>query len=141
MRLTHSRLLIKIFLWFWATVLITAIASAITFWIRAHSSSFQWHASLIEKARSAKKTAIQIYEDSGPVPTIKYLVQLKREYLLNSCLFDRSRNVLAGRDCDSVTDMLPDLSAPVAPDFGVRSGVGRVALILKGRSGREYIFA
>ena len=141
MRLTHSRLLIKIFLWFWATVLITAIASAITFWIRAHSSSFQWHASLIEKARSSGETAIQIYEDSGPVPTIKYLVQLKRENLLNSCLFDRSRNVLAGRDCDSVTDMLPDLSAPGAPDFGVRSGVGRVALILKGRSGREYIFA
>lgn len=141
MKLTHNRLLVKIFLWFWATVLITAIASAITFWIRAHSSPYQWHASLIEKARSSGETAIQIYEDSGPVAAIKYMSFLKRENLLNPCLFDRSHNVLAGRDCDSMADMLPNLGAPGVPDFGIRSGVGRVALILKGRSGREYIFA
>jgi two-component system, OmpR family, sensor histidine kinase CpxA len=141
MKLTHRSLLLKIFLWFWATVLITAIASAITFWIRAHSSPYQWHASLIEKARSSGENAIQIYEESGPIATVKYLVLLKRDNLLNSCLFDRSGKVLAGRDCDAVADMLPDLSAPGVPDFGVRSGVGRVALVLKGRSGREYMFA
>jgi two-component system sensor histidine kinase CpxA len=141
MKLANRSLLLKIFLWFWATVLITAIASAVTFWIRAHSSPYQWHASLIEKARSSGENAIQIYEESGPVAAVKYLALLKRDNLLNSCLFDRSGNVLAGRDCDAVADMLPDLSAPGVPDFGVRSGVGRVALILKSRSGGEYIFA
>ena len=141
MNRTHRSLLLKIFLWFWATVLITAIASAITFWIRAHSSPYQWHASLIEKARSSGESAIQIYEESGPVAAVKYLVLLKRDNLLNSCIFDRSGNILAGRDCNAVADMLPNLSAPGVPDFGIRAGVGRVALILKSRSGREYIFA
>src|SRR5512140_3736971 len=115
MKPTNSRLLVKIFLWFWATVLITAIASAITFWIRAHSSPYQWHASLIDKARSSGETAIQIYEDNGPVAAIKYMALLKRENLLNPCLFDRSRNVLAGRDCNSMADMLPNLGAPGVP--------------------------
>jgi len=55
----HRSLLLKIFLSFWATVLITAIASAITFWIRAHNSPYQWHASLIETARRSGETAIQ----------------------------------------------------------------------------------
>jgi two-component system, OmpR family, sensor histidine kinase CpxA len=141
MKLTHRSLLLKIFLWFWATVLITGIASAITFWIRAHSSPYQWHASLIETARRSGETAVQTYEQNGPVAAAKYMAQLKRENLLNPCLFDRSRNVLAGRDCDLVADMLPDVSSPGVPDFGVRAGVGRVALILRGQSGREYIFA
>ncbi|WP_109487323.1 ATP-binding protein [Occallatibacter savannae] len=141
MKLTHRSLLLKIFLWFWATVLITGIASVLTFWIRAHSSPYQWHASLIEKARSSGETAIRIYEDSGPVGTVKYLSLLKRDNLLNACLFDRSGRVLAGHDCEDVADMLPNLSAPGVPDFGVKSGVGRVAQILKGSSGREYIFA
>ena len=141
MKLTHRSLLLKIFLWFWATVLITGIASVLTFWIRAHSSPYQWHASLIEKARNSGETAIQIYEENGAVATVKYLALARRDNLLNSCLFDRSGDVLAGRDCESVADMLPNLSAPGVPDFGVKSGVGRVAQILKGRSGREYIFA
>jgi len=137
----HRSLLVKIFLAFWATVLITAIASAITFWIRAHSSPYQWHASLIETARRSGETAIQTYEQNGPVAAAKYMALLKRDHLLNPCLFDRNRNVLAGGDCDAVADMLPDLNDPGVPDFGVRSGIGRVALILKGKSGRDYIFA
>lgn len=141
MKLTHRSLLLKIFLWFWTTVLITGIASVLTFWIRTHSSPYQWHASLIEKARNSGETAIQIYEENGPVAAVKYLALARRDKLLNSCLFDRSGDVLAGRDCESVADMLPNLSAPGVPDFGVKSGVGRVAQILKGRSGREYIFA
>ena len=141
MKLTHRSLLLKIFLWFWVTVLITGIASVLTFWIRAHSSPYQWHASLIEKARTSGETAIKIYEENGPVATVKYLALIRRDNLLNACLFDRSGNVLAGRDCESVADMLPNLSAPGAPDFGVKSGVGRVAQILKGPSGHEYIFA
>lgn len=141
MKLTHRSLLLKIFLWFWATVLITAIASAVTFWIRAHSSPYQWHASLIEAARKSGESAIQIYEQDGPIAAARYMTQLRREHLMNSCLFDRSHNVLAGRDCDAVADMLPDLGDPGVPDFGVRSGVGRVALILKSSRGRDYIFA
>ena len=141
MKLTHRSLLLKIFLWFWATVLITAIASAVTFWIRAHSSPYQWHASLIEAARRSGETAIATYEQNGPAAAARYMAQLRHENLLNPCLFDKFHNVLAGADCEAVADMLPDLREPGVPDFGVRSGVGRVALILKGHSGRDYIFA
>jgi two-component system, OmpR family, sensor histidine kinase CpxA len=141
MKLTHRSLLLKIFLWFWFTVLITAIASVITFWIRAHSSPYQWHASLIERTRMSGETAIQTYEQNGPIAAARYMEQLRHQNLSNPCLFDRLRHVLAGRNCDAVADMLPNLSDPGVPDFGVRYGVGRVALILKSRSGRDYIFA
>jgi len=141
MKMTHRSLLLKIFLWFWATVLITAIASAITFWLRAHSSPYQWHAYVIEAARRSGEAAIQTYEQNGPIAAATYMKQLKQDHLLNPCLFDTRHNVLAGQGCDAVADMLPGLGDPGVPDFGVRSGVGRVALILKGHSGREYIFA
>ena len=141
MTLTHRSLLLKIFLWFWATVLITAVASVVTFWIRAHNSPYQWHASVIETARSSGETAIQTYEQGGPIAATRYMVQLEQRNLRNPCLFDRSQNVLAGRNCDALADMLPNLTDLGVPDFGVRFGVARVALILKGLSGREYIFA
>lgn len=141
MNLTHRSLLLKIFLWFWATVLITAVASAITFWIRAHSSPYQWHASVIETARVSGEAAIQTYEQNGSIVATRYLSELMRQSLSNACLFDRSGNVLAGRNCDAVADMLPDLKDVGVPDFGVRYGAARVALILKSHSGREYIFA
>jgi two-component system, OmpR family, sensor histidine kinase CpxA len=141
MNLTHRSLLLKIFLWFWVTVLITAIASVITFWIRAHSTPYQWHASVIETARISGETAIRIYEENGPIAVTRYMEKLKRENLLNPCLFDRARNVLAGRNCDALADMLPNLTELGVPDFGVRFGVARVALLLKGTSGREYLFA
>jgi two-component system, OmpR family, sensor histidine kinase CpxA len=141
MMLTHRSLLLKIFLWFWVTVLITAIASVITFWIRAHSTPYQWHASVIEAAQISGETAIRTYEENGPIAAARYMAQLKRENLLNPCLFDQSGNVLAGRNCDAVADMLPNLNGVGVPDFGVRFGVARVALILQGVSGREYVFA
>jgi len=141
MSLTHRSLLVKIFLWFWATVLITAAASVITFWVRAHSSPYQWHASVIETTRISGETAIQTYEQSGPVAAARYMVQLEHRNLQNPCLFDQSHNVLAGRNCDALADMLPNLTEPGVPDFGVRFGVARVALKLRGASGREYVFA
>jgi len=67
--------------------------------------------------------------------------QLENRNLVNPCLFDMSHNVLAGRNCDTLADMLPNLTESGVPDFGVRFGVARVALILKAASGREYIFA
>jgi two-component system sensor histidine kinase CpxA len=141
MNLTHRSLLVKIFLWFWATVLITAAASVITFWVRAHSSPYQWHASVIETTRISGEAAIQAYEKGGQIAASRYMMQLERRNLKNSCLFDSAHNVLAGRSCDALADMLPNLTEPGVPDFGVRFGVARVALILKGTSGREYIFA
>lgn len=141
MNVTHRNLLVKIFLWFWATVLITAAASVITFWVRAHSTPYQWHASVIETARISGEKAIQTYEQGGQIAASRYLVQLEHRNLQNPCLFDRSHNALAGRNCDALADMLPNLTEPGVPDFGVRFGVARVALILKSGSGREYIFA
>ena len=141
MKQTHRSLLLKMFLSFWATVLITAIASVITFWIRSHGSPYQWHASLIEKARSSGTMAVQTFEQSGPPAAAAYLKDLEHENLLNACLFDRSGQVLAGQNCETVADMLPNLTDSENPDFGVRYGVARAALILKGTHRREYIFA
>ena len=141
MKLTHRSLLLKIFLWFWITVLITAIASVITFWIRSHGSAHQWHVPLIETTRSSGTTAVQTFERSGPSAAAAYLRELEHENFLNACLFNRSGKVLAGLNCDKVADMLPNLTDLGTPDFGVRYGVARIALILKGNNNREYIFA
>jgi two-component system sensor histidine kinase CpxA len=141
MKLTARSLLLKIFLWFWVTVIATGIALVLTFILEPRGVPKQWHSSLTESARYSGTIAVQTLERNGPASASTYLSQLERETYLKACLFDLSGNVIAGNNCASFHSMAVNVTASKNSDFNVKFGLARVALVLKGSSGQNYIFA
>jgi len=134
-------LLLKIFLWFWATVLVTGISLVLTFMLEPRGVPAQWHSSLAETARYSGTIAVETLEREGAPAASAYLDRLVHDTSLKACLFDMSGNVIAGHGCETFRMMAARVSALNPSEFGMIFGIARVALILNGERSHQYIFA
>jgi two-component system, OmpR family, sensor histidine kinase CpxA len=134
-------LFLKIFFWFWATVIVTGVALVLTFILEPRSVPSRWHATLADTARYSGTIAVETAEREGIGKTSAYLDRLAHETHMTACLFDTAGNVLAGTRCNDFMSMVPRVTASRAPDLSMRYGIARAALNLTGQSGRIYIFA
>lgn len=140
MKLTLRSLLLKIFLWFWATAIVTGIALVLTFLLQPRGVPAQWHSTLEETARYSGKVAIETLEREGAPAASAYLDRLVHDTYLKACLFDTSGGVIAGSNCESFQTMASHVKGANSA-FGMKFGIARVALILTSNTGRQYIFA
>jgi two-component system, OmpR family, sensor histidine kinase CpxA len=134
-------LFLKIFLWFWATVIATGIALILTFILEPRSVPSQWHATLMETAHSSGAIAVDEAERGGDSAAAAYIERIEGETHLRTCLFDQAGSLVAGSDCGSFQSMTSHVTASKPSNFSMRYGIARVAVRLKGSNGREYIFA
>jgi two-component system, OmpR family, sensor histidine kinase CpxA len=134
-------LLLKIFLWFWITAIATGIALIVTFVFGPGNVPAQWHSSLAETARSTGMIAIEELERGGAPAASAYLSGLEHETRLRACLFDMQWQPIAGRDCETFSDMRRRPPGKLSPQVAVRYGLVRVALTLPDSAGHQYIFA
>ena len=141
MKLTMQSLFLKIFFWFWATAIATAIALVITFIFGPGSVPSRWHSSLTDLARSSGMIALAELERGGAPAASSYIESLERDTQLRACLFDVSGNSIAGKGCETFADMRSRAAASRSAEFAVKYGLVRVALVLPGPGGRDYIFA
>jgi two-component system sensor histidine kinase CpxA len=141
MRLTIRSLFLKIFLWFWATVIATGIALILTFLLEPGSVPSRWHATLLDTARYSGAIAVEEAERGGVPAASAYIERIERETRLRACLFDSAGGLIAGSDCGSFQNMVSHVTVSSPSSFSMRYGIARVALMLQGSSGREYVFA
>ncbi|MCU1293673.1 MAG: Signal transduction histidine kinase, partial [Bryobacterales bacterium] len=141
MKLTIRSLFLKIFLWFWATVIVTGIALILTFIFQPRSVPSQWHATLMETAHSSGTIAVNEAERGGDSAAAAYIERIEEETHLRTCLFDMAGGLVAGSDCGSFQTMTSHVTAAKPSNFSMRYGIARVAVRLKGSNGHEYIFA
>jgi two-component system sensor histidine kinase CpxA len=134
-------LFLKIFLWFWATVILTGIALVLTFILQPAGAPGQWHAGLAETARVYGKAAVSELEHGGTTAVAAYLDDLDRNSHLQACLFTSNKVEIAGRSCATFNVLLERVAASDAPAFAMRYGIARVGLKIAGTSGTPYIFA
>jgi two-component system sensor histidine kinase CpxA len=134
-------LFLKIFLWFWATALATGIALVITFILGPGRVPSRWHSSLTDTARSSGLIALAELERGGAPAASSYIESLERDTQLRACLFDVNGNPIAGKGCETFADMRSRVATSRSPEFAVRYGLVRVAQILPGSGGHDYIFA
>ena len=99
------------------------------------------HATLFDTARYSGTIAVETTEGSGIGATSAYLERMERATHMTACLFDSAGNPIAGSDCGSFQGMTSHVEASQSPDFSMKYGIARAALLLKGQSGRDYIFA
>ena len=134
-------LFLKIFLWFWATVIVTGIALILTFILEPRSVPSRWHQTLTDTARYSGTIAVEAAERDGASSASTYLDRTARETHMASCLFDSAGKEIAGTSCQYFLDMVPNVIGSKVSAFSMKNGIARVALLLTGQSGREYIFA
>jgi two-component system sensor histidine kinase CpxA len=135
------RLFLKVFFCFWATVIATGIALILTFILEPRSVPSRWHATLTETARYSGTIAVEAAEREDLASASSYLVRIEHETHMKACLFDAAGSVIAGIGCNSFESMASHVAASHASDFNLKYGITRVAFMLVGQSGRDYIFA
>jgi two-component system, OmpR family, sensor histidine kinase CpxA len=140
MRLARRSLFLKMFLWFWATVVATGIALILTFVLQRGSPPAPWRGMLADTARHSGTIVVAEMEKGGDSAASSYLEQLDREAHLQSCLFDGTGVAIAGAHCASFNDLAKRAATSKVAVFSMRYGVIRAAMTLTGSTGREYIF-
>jgi two-component system sensor histidine kinase CpxA len=141
MKLTMQSLFLKIFFWFWATAFATGIAVVITVILGPGGVPSRWHSSLTDTARSSGMIALAELERGGAPAASSYIESLERDTQLRACLFDVDGDPIAGKGCQTFADMRSRVATSRSPEFAVKYGLVRVAQILPGSSGHDYIFA
>src|SRR5947209_4574428 len=135
-------LFLKIFLWFWATAILTAVALILTFVLQPGGVPARWHMALSETARMYGRAAVGEMERGGTVAVADYLQDLSRSAHTRACLFDQNGTEISGNACDTFPPLVRRATAnPTGSAFGIRYGLVRVALQMSGRNGASYIFA
>src|SRR5258708_1036556 len=87
MKLSVHSLFLKIFLWFWATVILTGIALILTFIFEPHSVPSQWESTLRGTAAFTGAMAVESVERGGKPAASEYLERVEIETRLRACLF------------------------------------------------------
>lgn len=141
MKLAIQSLFLKIFFWFWATAFATGIAVVVTFILGPGGVPSRWHSSLTDTARSSGMIALAELERGGAPAASTYIESLERDTQLRACLFEVNGNPVAGMGCETFADMRSRVAMSRSPEFAVKYGLARVALVLPGSGGRDYIFA
>lgn len=134
-------LFLKIFFWFWATVIATGVALILTFIIEPRSVPSRWHETLTDTDRYSGTIAVETAEREGIGSASAYLERIAHETHMNACLFDSAGRVIAGAGCQDFLSMTSHVTASRASDFSMKYGIARAAFMLTGQSGRAYIFA
>jgi two-component system sensor histidine kinase CpxA len=135
-------LFLKIFLWFWITVLATGFALVVT-WIILQPKNVQSQSqtNLADTAWVSGASAVDELERQGPPAASAYMAQLGQKTHLKSCLFDTSRNIIAGTGCANFDDLGTRATTTDIPAFNTTHNFLRVAVKVRGKSGRQYIYA
>lgn len=135
-------LFLKIFFWFWATVIATGVALVLT-WIVLQPKNAplqQSMSNLSDLAWISGTAAVDVLEQHGAAAASAYIHQLHQRTRLKSCLMDSAGNVIAGADCAAFSDIGPRVPASDAPAFTARHNFLRVVVTIRGKSGRPYVY-
>lgn len=141
MRPVARSLFLRIFLWFWMTMIATAIALILTFIFQRNSVPERWHDMLASTASHSGEVAIAELERGGTAAAGLYLDELARRGHLQACLFDAHGMLLVGAHCASFARMAHRAATNSQPIVLMRYGMARAAVRLAGGNGRSYVYA
>jgi two-component system sensor histidine kinase CpxA len=133
-------LFLKIFLWFWVTVIATGVAFVVTFILQPGGVPAQWHAGMSATARMYGDISVEEADRGGPVAAQDYLDDIHRKAKLHACLYGQDGALFAGDGCSTFAALVERARQAANPQFDMHYGLVRIALRLKGREG-SYIFA
>jgi two-component system sensor histidine kinase CpxA len=134
-------LFVKIFLWFWATVILTGISLVLAFFLQSANVPSRWHAGFEDTARYFGTAAAGTFEQGGASAASDYIHRLSADAHIHGCLFDDAGHPLAGEYCPEFEAVGAHVANGKPSDYGMQRGLARMAVPIKGSDGRSYIYA
>jgi two-component system sensor histidine kinase CpxA len=141
MKFRKGTLFLKIFLWFWATVIATGIALVVTFLLQPGKMSSRWHSSLARAVDYSGAIAVEEAELHGPSAASFYMKQMGSSTHTHACLFDEAGEVVAGDSCELFAGNISHVRSTQSESTFVKEGLARVAVPIRSNRGRKYIYA
>lgn len=135
------RLFVRIFLWFWATVVLTGITLVVAFVLQPRNVPSRWQASLADTTKYYGTAAVGALEQGGVPAAARYTHQLSIDAHFHACLFDKAGNPLTGEFCREFLRIVAHVVAGEPIAFGMRRGLVRMAIPIRGSDGHSYIYA
>lgn len=142
MILRTGSLFLKIFLWFWITVIVTGVTLIAT-WIILQPKNVpsESRALLADTAWASGTAAVDELERQGTSAASAYMQQFSQKSHLKSCLFEASGHAISGTDCTMFGDIVPRTAGSANPAIDWKNGFARAVASFQGSSGHEYFFA
>jgi two-component system sensor histidine kinase CpxA len=136
-----TRLFLKIFLWFWATVLLTGIALVAIVMFQNRQIRPQDHEGLIETVRYFGTAASHITQGQGQAAGTTYLTNLSRDVRIRACLFNTAGETMAGTQCDTFGPMIRGIQRGAGSEFSMPNGTVRIAVHIAEENREPLLFA
>jgi two-component system sensor histidine kinase CpxA len=134
-------LFLKIFLWFWATVILTGISLVLIWVLQPASVPSRWHAGFEDTAKYFGTAAASAFEQGGASAAFEYIHHLSEDAHIHGCLFDNAGHPLAGEYCSEFEAMGAHVARGEPSESDMQHGLARMAVPIKGSDGRAYIYA
>lgn len=128
------RLFLKVFLWFWATVILVGIALVLSFVLSPKGSYLPW-----QDARSTAREVIREMDRHGAGAAAHVLSRLERSQGLEACLYDSSGTPIGGNRCGAFQDAANGAAALRGQLNS--AGAYRNLVRLRSANGKEYLLA
>ena len=130
-------LFVKIFLWFWATVILTGISLVLAFFLQSANVPSRWHAGFEDTARYFGTAAAGTFEEGGASAASEYIHRLSEDAHIHGCLFDNAGHPLAGEYCPEFKAMGAHVANGKPSDYAMQRGLARMAVPIKGPGGHS----
>jgi two-component system sensor histidine kinase CpxA len=136
-----TRLFLKIFLWFWATAILTGLTLLGVVMFQNRQIRPQDHEGLVDTVRYFGTAAANITQQQGSGSGTEYMRKLSQDVRMRSCLFELNGQRVAGDQCDSFEGVISGVIRGESSEYSMPNNMMRMGLRVKGPNGLSYIFA
>jgi two-component system sensor histidine kinase CpxA len=131
-----NRLFLKIFLWFWATVILLGIALVLAFVLGPKGSYMPW-----QNMQGVAAMVVGEMDRHGTAGANDLLRSLDRSQRLEACLFDENGSAIAGDYCPSFQQSVHSAIEAERANTDWNSSVYRTLVRERSRYGETYYLA
>lgn len=133
-------LFLKIFLTFWATVLLMGLVMVVTWNMQSDVVISRWQASTADAVRLYAQGSAEEMDRYGRESLENYFQRLESVTRMRPVLYDEGGKAIAGWDTENARALAADVGSGTEPKFDVSGGTAYAAKMAQGPSGRRYIF-
>ena len=133
-------LFLRIFLTFWATVLLIILAAVITWNVQPELVISRWRSATRDATALCAQSCAEEFDRYGPNALRNYLQRLETGAHMHAAFYDDKGTLLAGSDTPAARAAMEKVTASGEPEFSISGGTALAAQRATGPAGRPYVF-
>ncbi len=133
-------LFVKIFVWFWATVVLTCLSLVLAFALQPHGVASRWHSSLEDTTKYYGTAVVGVLQQNGAQAADMFISQISTDAHVRACLFNEKGAILAGWDCAEFQQDVDRVAHGEPSASSMHRGLAAIVIPVKGSDGHTYIY-